>query len=990
MLGSMAKAMKIQFDPKQQYQLDAVSAVVELFDGQPLSQPDYAVIFQTMDTELFGGQVRTELGVGNGLIIDEAKLLENLRRVQERHDLDLATRVEAWLWTDAGASRWCPHFSVEMETGTGKTYVYLRTIFELSRKYGFKKFIIVVPSVAIREGVLKNLEITKEHFKAIYNNVEAESFVYDAKKVNKLRQFATGNAIQILVINIDAFRKNFTGTDAENRSNVIYKENDKLSGRQPIEFVQATRPIVIIDEPQSVDSTDKAQEAIKALNPLCTLRYSATHKSTYNLLYKLDAIRAYELRLVKQIVVASVTSGNAFNDAYVKVERVDMQPRIQARLRIHVQTRTGPVDRVVTVRGGSDLFELSENREPYRDGYIVTEISAEPGNEYVQFNNGCTLALGQEQGGVRENLYRVQIENTVKRHLDKEVQLRGKGVKVLTLFFVDKVANYRDYDEEGKSVKGKFAVAFEEVLRRLIAHDRYRELSIATMPLEQLHNGYFAQDKKGILKDTSGTTQADDDVYSLIMQKKEQLLSLDEPLRFIFSHSALREGWDNPNVFQICTLNETRSVTKKRQEIGRGLRLPVNQDGERVLDENINKLLVVANESYEDFARSLQTEYEEDCGVTFGKVPNLAFSKIMTMDGEQQKPVGRELSQTIWSGLVERGFLNEDGKILPKFDPKAAGFDLGLPPEQSALKLEIIETLQSYQMDRHVKREEDGKKLRLKKEVTLDPEFQELWNRIKPRTTYSVEYSTDELVTRAVKAMKEMEVIKPAKIRYTESQVDVERAGIIGTTIREADVTVNFDGPRPDVLAYLQNETELTRSTLVRFLKESRRLAEFFINPQKFMDQVAGILNRELHRLMIDGIKYERLGDEWSMRLFEEKEIISYLNNRLEVQKSVYDAVVYDSEIEREFAEKLDQRQDIKLFVKLPGWFEIDTPIGKYNPDWAILRHDDSVLYLVRETKGTKNFEKLRSAEAEKIRCGRKHFNALGVDFDVVTSAAEI
>jgi type III restriction enzyme len=353
--------------------------------------------------------------------------------------------------------------------------------------------------------------------------------------------------------------------------------------------------------------------------------------------------------------------------------------------------------------------------------------------------------------------------------------------------------------------------------------------------------------------------------------------------------------------------------------------------------------------------------------------------------------VGRDLSQAIWSGLVERGFLKEDGRILPKFAPQTTGFSLGLPPDQSALNAEIMETLQSFQMDRHVKREKGGRTLRFKKEVTLDPEFQELWNRIKPKTTFSVEYSTEELVKSAVKAIKAMEPIKPAKIRWSENKVDVEKAGVIGTTIREGEVVVNYEGPLPDVVAYLQNETELTRSTLVRVFKESGRLSEFFVNPQKFMDALAGILNRELHRLMIAGIKYERLSDEeWSMRLFEEKEIVSYLNNRLEVQKSIYDAVVYDSEIEREFAQKLDQREDIKLFVKLPPWFQIDTPIGKYNPDWAILRHDNTVLYLVRETKGTKNFEKMRGTESEKIRCGRKHFDSLGVDFDVVTSASEI
>lgn len=986
--------MKIQFDPKQQYQLDAVNAVVELFDGQPIEQPDYSVIFQTMDTELFAGQARTELGVGNRLLLAEAKLLENLRRVQEANDLELSMNVEGWTWKDDEESRQCPHFSVEMETGTGKTYVYLRTIYELSRKYGFKKFIIVVPSVAIREGVLKNLEITKEHFRALYNNVEFESFVYDAKKVNKLRQFATSNTIQVLVINIDAFRKNFTGTEAQNRSNVIYKENDKLSGRQPIEFVQATRPIVIIDEPQSVDSTDKAQEAIRALNPLCTLRYSATHRNPYNLVYRLDPIRAYELHLVKQIVVASAIAGDAFNEAYVKVKKIGYEPKGKrpfARLAIHTQGAGGVKEKEFKVKGSEDLHLLSGERSSYQDNWVVDYVDATPGAEHVAFTNGRSLTAGQEIGGMREDVWRVQIENTVRKHLEKELQVRGKELKVLTLFFIDRVANYRSYDEEGKAVAGKFALEFEAAFRKLILQERYRDLPIAAFPLEQLHNGYFAQDKKGILKDTSGTTQADDDVYTLIMQKKEQLLSLEEPLRFIFSHSALREGWDNPNVFQICTLNETRSPMKKRQEIGRGLRLPVNQSGERVFDENINKLLVVANESYDDFARSLQTEYEEDCGVTFGKVPKLAFAKLVTMDGETEVAAGRERSEQVWQGLIQRGFLDERGRILPKFDPRRSDFDLGLPVEEAVFGAGIIEMLQSYQMERHVKRDEEGQKLRFKKEVTLDPEFQELWNRIKPKTSFSVQYSTEDLVRNAAKTIRQMEPIKPAKVRYSETQAELGRAGITGTVIREKNEVVQYSGPIPDVLAYLQNQTELTRSTLVRILKESGRLADLFVNPQKFMDEAAAILNRELHRLMIDGIKYERLGDEeWSMRLFEEEEIVSYLNNRLDVHKSIYDAVVYDSEIEREFAAKLDQREDIKLFVKLPDWFQIDTPLGTYNPDWAILRHDNTVLYLVRETKGTKNFEKLRGSEAEKIRCGRRHFDSLGVDFDVVTSAAEV
>jgi type III restriction enzyme len=589
--------MKLQFDANQTFQLNAIAAVADIFDGQPQGAPEFSVIKMVQDTELFAGQERSELGLGNRLLVDDAKLLRGARLIQARNDIEVAddaATLEGWEIFDpaANAARTCPHFSVEMETGTGKTYVYLRTVFELSRRYGFKKFIIVVPSVAIREGVLKNIEITAEHFRALYDNMPFEHFVYDAKRVNRLRQFATGNTLQILIINIDAFRKNFTGTEAEQKSNVIYKESDKLSGRQPIEFVQAARPIVIIDEPQSVDSTDKSQEAIKALNPLCTLRYSATHKNPYNLIYRLDPVRAFELRLVKQIVVASAVAYGGANDAFIRVESIVHQPSIKAKVRIHVQGADGPKEKSVTIKNGDDLFVRSNERASYAQGYSVAEINAEPDAEFIRFTNGLTLRIGQEVGGMRDDIWRVQIRHTVKKHLDKELQLHNRGIKVLSLFFVDRVASYRDYDAAGKPIKGKFARWFEEELAALAKEPRYSVLQWTQLPLDKLHNGYFAQDRKGVFKDTKGDTQADDDVYNLIMKDKEQLLSNDEPLRFIFSHSALREGWDNPNVFQICTLNETKSAMKKRQEIGRGLRLPVDQEGKRVFDETINKLYV--------------------------------------------------------------------------------------------------------------------------------------------------------------------------------------------------------------------------------------------------------------------------------------------------------------------------------------------------------------------------------------------------------------
>ena len=992
--------MKLQFDPNQPFQLDAVAAVTDLFEGQPQGAPEYAVIQMGDMGGLFAGQARTELGVGNRLLLAEEKLTANTRAIQTRNDIEVTNPtapLESWELFDipADTSRRCPHFSVEMETGTGKTYVYLRTIFELSRRYAFRKFIIVVPSVAIREGVLKNIEITAEHFRALYNNLAFEHFVYDAKKVNRLRQFATANTLQILVINIDAFRKNFTGTETEQKSNVIYKESDKLSGRQPIEFVQAARPIVIIDEPQSVDSTDKAQEAIKALNPLCTLRYSATHRNPYNLVYRLDPIRAFELKLVKQIVVASAAAEGTANDAFVRVERIDYKTGIKARLRIQVQTAEGPKEKPVTVKNGADLFTLSNERANYKSGFEITEINAEPDNEYIRFSNGRTLRMGEEMGGMRDDVWRSQIKHTVKRHLDKELQVRQGGIKVLSLFFVDRVANYRDYDESGQVVQGKFAQVFEEELALMAADPRYRELDWLSQPLEKLHNGYFAQDRKGLLKDTRGDTQADDEVYNLIMKDKERLLAMDEPLRFIFSHSALREGWDSPNVFQICTLNETRSALKKRQEIGRGLRLPVDQQGRRVFDESVNKLYVMANESYEDFARALQTEYEEDCGVTFGKVPITAIAKIARVVDGVEQPIGRKAAEEIRDALVAQKMLAADGRIQPAFDPKRQDFKIDLPAAHSDLTPAVVQLLSSYQIERHIRRDRDEGVNRLRKEVLLSPEFKSLWDHIKPKTTYRVEFETDKLVRLAVDGIRRMERIERPKVRVRAGQIEVTKGGVTTTAMSVADEQVGYGKqPLPDILAYLQNETELTRSTLVRILRESGRLDEFFNNPQRFMDAVATILKYELHRLLVDGIKYERIPGvgaetEWEMLLFKNEELVNYLTAQ-KVKNSVYEYVVYESEGEREFAKRLDEREDIKLFVKLPGWFEIDTPIGKYNPDWAILKDDGQALYLVRETKGTRDFLKLRTSEADKVRCGKRHFDVLGVPFAVAVSADEV
>jgi len=967
--------MKLKFDSNLQFQIDAVSAMAEVFYGQPLSEGDLEIGFKRLDW-IF----QTELGIGNNLILDDAALLKNIHLVQEHNDIEKVSSFQG------------RHFSIEMETGTGKTYVYLRTIFELYKKYGFKKFVIVVPSVAIREGVLKNLEITKEHFLHLYNNVSYNYFVYDSKKINQVRQFSASNNIQIMVINIDAFRKTLEDKDEEKKSNIIHRESDKLSGRKPIEFIQATHPIVIIDEPQSVDNTPKAKEAIETLNPLCTMRYSATHRNPYNLLYKLDPIKAYDMRLVKRIEVASVLSEEYFNEPFIQFKAVDNQNGIRAKLSIHVDSSSGPKLKNVTVRSGDDLFVRSNERENYRNSYIINEINAEPGNEYISFSNGKTLSLGQSQGGLTDDIMKVQVRNAIQEHLEKELKVKDKGIKVLSLFFVDRVANYRSYDEQGNPVKGKIALWFEEYFNELIQKPRYKDL--LKFPLEKLHDGYFAADKKGILKDTSGSTLADEDVYNKIMKNKEQLLSLDEPLRFIFSHSALREGWDNPNVFQICTLNETKSEMKKRQEIGRGLRLPVNQQGERIFDETINRLTVIANESYEDFARKLQTEIEEDFNVRFGAVSKNAFAKIIQVINDQETTLGDEKSQKIWEELKQQGHIDEDGQIQPKFNPSDKYFEIKLSPEFQDVKHQVIDIVQSYLFSEHVVNRNNRKTLKINKMIYLDDEFKKLWDKIKPKTTYSVEYDTDVLIEKASKAIREMDRIEKVKIVYKKAEMDIQEKGIVTKELRIQETTASCYEDKvnlPDILAYLQRETELTRNTIVGILISSGRIEEFPLNPQKFMNSVTRLIKNDLHKLIVDGIKYEKVaGQEYEMRLFEETEIISYLNNLIEVKKSVYDAIEYDSEIEKRFAESLDMRDDIKLFVKLPSWFKIDTPIGTYNPDWAIVKHEDDTLYLVRETKGIKDFEKLRNIEADKIRCAKRHFRELQVDFKTVVEANEV
>ncbi|MCL5028986.1 MAG: DEAD/DEAH box helicase family protein [Bacteroidetes bacterium] len=878
--------MKLHFDANQTYQKDAISSVVKLFEGQPLNKGDFEISGNG------GALTLSELGFGNNISLTEYEILKNLNQVQSENEINLSGQLERFSFRDINGDgkekpveTAFPNFTIEMETGTGKTYVYLRTIYELNKVYGFSKFVIVVPSIAIREGVLKSLQITEDHLQNLYNRTPINYYVYDSRRLPQLKNFATSNAIQILIINIDSFTKD---------TNIINQYRDSTNGKRPIEYVQATNPIVILDEPQNME-TDARKKGITNLNPLFVLRYSATHKYIYNLIYKLDPVKAYDLGLVKQIEVDSVYSENDFNDAFIQLENISSaKTKITAKIKIDVNTGGGVKRKSIKIDSKHyDLYELSGKRDQYKD-LLVNGINYE--EQFIELSNGKILKAGETTGDFRNEIMKIQIQKAVEEHFIKEKQLGEKGIKALSLFFIDRVANYRSYDESGNIIQGKFATWFEESFERF--QKKYPRL--IKYDKEKVHNGYFAQDRSGHYKDSSsGESKDDDDAYHLIMKDKERLLDANEPLRFIFSHSALREGWDNTNVFQICTLNETGSVMKKRQEIGRGLRLCVNKDGYRVFDKNINRLTVIANESYETFARTLQKEIEDDCGIQF---------------------TGR------------------------------------------------------------VKDKRDRVSIKLKKNYELDQRFLDLWDKIKYNTRYRVNYSTEELIKSAVKAIKKMPEVTVPVIRSIKTGVDIVKEGVGGHQINFNSYRINdYNSVVPDVAGFIQSRTELTRSTIIKILRESGRLNDVIKNPQLFLDMAVKEIKDVLTDLMIEGIKYERMGETeyYKMELFADKDLEGYKEYLYKVRKedkTLYNYIPWESEVERKFAEDCETNENIEFYIKLPNWFVINTPIGTYNPDWALIYKNDEKIYFVAETKYSLDPMKRYSYENYKIKCGEKHF----------------
>jgi type III restriction enzyme len=984
--------LKLKFNPDLDYQQDALESTLSVFEGLSTA-----------------GEPYRKLGIANTLALNPDKLMDNLHRVQEQNFIEKSASL-----FEPEDDYPFPNFSVEMETGTGKTYVYLRSIFELHKRLGLRKFIIVVPSVAIREGVLSSLAMMKEHFRSLYNRVPYDHYVYSAKDLSKVRQFATANTLQIMVINIQAFQRDAGDVDAYNsltpeqikKLSVIHREQDRMSGVKPIEFIQDVRPVLIIDEPQSVDNTAKARRAINHLKPLFALRYSATHRNPYNVVYQLGPVKAYDMKLVKQISVASIQSQSNVNQTYLKLAKIGYSGKAKtpsASVVVFEDTPNGTKQKTIKLKQSTDLSDHT-NRRGY-EGYVVDEIYAEPGSEYVRFSNDVILQPEQEKDGIHDDVLKEQIRQTVEEHFKKErnLQKQGLDVKVLSLFFIDKVANYRYYDEQGNPQKGKLARWFEEAYKELAASPLFSDLP--KRDVEQVHDGYFAEVKKRgkvvELKDTSGTTASDAEVYELIMKNKERLLDDAEPLRFIFSHSALKEGWDNPNVFQICTLREFGSEKERRQTLGRGLRLSVNANGDRVYDPQVNRLTVVASESFEDYAKNLQTEMEKDIGggFRFGRVPAIAFAPLAINDTET---LGQEKSRHLWQALKAEGYLDAKGDLTARFQPDDLYFRLQVPPEYQPLENEIIDRLRSFMFAGRVQDARKRTAVTYNKRVELNPDFKALWDKISQKTRYSIRFDTRQLIDLASHKLQNMPVVKPVTLTIDHTQAKLTDAGVgsdrqISTT---KERYVSSHEALPDLMAALQERTHLTRGTLLTIIRNCKRLGEFKANPQGFITEAARQIQKALDELLVDGIRYEKLtGEHYKMELFNEPELEAYLDRSYQVQhgnqgdqvQTPYDYIECDSHIERMTAQALDGAENIKFFCKLPRWFTIATPVGDYNPDWAVVLEEDRKVFLIRETKTTHDSDKRRLEENLKILCGEAHFATLDdVDYKVAVSVAEV
>ncbi|MCG8053716.1 MAG: DEAD/DEAH box helicase family protein, partial [Candidatus Thiodiazotropha endolucinida] len=763
--------MKLHFEDDLDYQQAAIESIAGLFSGQDICRTEFTVTSQENPSgQAQMGFVESELGIGNRLQLLDDEILENLRDIQLKNGLRPSESLASG------------DFTVEMETGTGKTYVYLRTIFELHKRYGFTKFVIVVPSVAIKEGTYKTLQITREHFENLYPNAKGyEYFLYDSSKLDQVRNYATSPNIQIMVVTVGAINKK----DVNN----LYKDSEKTGGEKPIDLVKATHPVIFVDEPQSVDGGLKGagKTALESMNPLCTLRYSATHVDKHHMAFRLDAVDAYERELVKQIEVASLEVQGAHNKPYVKL--ISTQNK-RGSISATIETSTGKARTTMTVEDGDDLEQETERAlyENFRIGTIncgknnqSMELSM-PGGEVV-------LHLDEEVNGVNpDDIKRLMIRRTIKEHLEKEKRFAAqeREVKVLSLFFVDTVEHYRSYDEEGNPQKGKYASMFEEEYRRLAKNPDYQDLFHGVdldVDIDEIHNGYFSIDKKGSWTDTAENNQTNRDnaerAYNLIMKDKEKLLSFESKLKFIFSHSALKEGWDNPNVFQICALRDMSTERERRQTIGRGLRLCVNQDGQRLRGFDVNTLTVIATESYEEFAENLQKEIEEDTGIRFGIVEKHQFATIAVVGGDGvAKPLGVEKSEELWSYLKDQGYVDSKGKVQDSLRKALKEDTFEAPPEFADQAGDIKDILRKLAGKLDIKNADERIPIKTRQAILNSPEFEALWNRIKHKTTYRVDFDNEKLIEDCSEAILNGPPITKTRAQFRKADIAIGKGGV--------------------------------------------------------------------------------------------------------------------------------------------------------------------------------------------------------------------
>jgi type III restriction enzyme len=979
--------MRFQFEPDLPHQEAAIEAVCDLFVGQEVN----TTAFTIAPGEIAGQLALAEktVGYGNRLTLLEDEILGNLNAVQDRAALPRDAALRSM------------DFTIEMETGTGKTYVYLRSIFELNKRFGFTKFVIVVPSVAIREGVKKSIEQMRDHFRALYDGVPFDSFVYDSADLSRVRDFASAATIRVMIVTIQSINS---------ANNVFYDGREQTGDIPAVDLVAETRPVLIVDEPQSVDGGLKGagRTALEKMKPLATLRYSATHVDKHHQIYRLDAFDAHDRELVKSIEVDGAKIEDAHSAPYVRLIRVETRPGHLPRARLEIALQgAGSVRRDEVWANEDDrLTDLSNGRTVY-DGIWIGEVSKVGGLDTVQLmlpGDVKIMGAGESHGDVDpQAMARAMLARTIKHHLDKERKLRPLGIKVLSLFFLNRVADYRLYDDAGNASPGPFATMFEEEYRKAASKPEYATLFAGT-PLDPgtAHGGYFSADKRGKFTEPtlnaagelSNASSRDDAArtFDLIMKDKERLLGEVTPLRFLFSHSALREGWDNPNVFQVCVLRAMGGERQRRQSLGRGLRLCVDQTGQRRRDEGLNVLTVVSDETFATYADGLQAEMERDLGVRLGFVEQDMFAGLIYPTAEGPKLVSVNESRAIYVALRAADMVDNRGHVTDTLRVALKDGTVPLPPTLADAAAKLIRE-RLTRLARKLKVSDANKtgSVKLNLDVLNGHDFQALWNRINIKTTYRLKFDDADLIKVCARALADMPAPGEARVTFETAELLVGREGVsaertatsVPRRLAAAKLAV------PDLLGELQNRTDLPRHVLAHILLDSGRIDEAATNPAAFVDACVTIINAGKRLVLVEGITYRELPERWSQELFAAEDGIS-IDRIVEVGKSPMSHVVFDSNIERDLAIDMDDSDAVRVFAKLPKAFKVTTPLGTYNPDWAVARETEAghQVYLVTESKG--DLLNLRDAEKGQIKCGEAHFAALNVLFVEATNLAGV